>query len=321
MNKNCLLLSVIGFSLAAPAVTIRNQDTNWFAKAQFGAFMHYLPGGEDFKNIDKFDVEALADQLKDAGAAYLGFTLGQNNGYYNAPNPVYDAITGYKPGERCAQRDLPMELANALKKRGIRLMFYLPCQTPNRDMKAVKAFGFPEEPVNGDRKIPRAAAEQWAKVIEYWSVHYGELVSGWWFDGGYKWCDFNDDIAALYAAAAQKGNPHAIVTFNPGVSFKRATASEDYTAGEINEPFKVAIDSRWLDDSQAHILTFMGDMWGHPNCRFIDEPWSAWLKRCFKAEAVVTMDMNVNTNPANGIVGLFKAEQIAQFKRLREATR
>ncbi len=321
MNKNYLLLSVIGFSLAAPAVTIRNADTDWFAKAQFGAFMHYLPGGEDFKNIDKFDVEALADQLKDAGAAYLGFTLGQNNGYYNAPNPVYDAITGYKPGERCAQRDLPMALANALKKRGIRLMFYLPCQTPNRDMKAVKAFGFPEEPINGDRKIPRAAAEQWGKVIEYWSVHYGELVSSWWFDGGYQWCDFNDDIAALYAAAAKKGNPHVIVTFNPGVSFKRATASEDYTAGEINEPFKVAIDSRWLDDSQAHILTFMGDMWGRPNCRFIDEPWIAWLKRCFKAEAVVTMDMNVNTNPANGTVGLFKAEQIAQFKRLREATR
>ena len=54
MNKNYLLLSVIGFSLAAPAVTIRNADTDWFAKAQFGAFMHYLPGGEDFKNIDKF---------------------------------------------------------------------------------------------------------------------------------------------------------------------------------------------------------------------------------------------------------------------------
>ena len=33
------------------------------------------------------------------------------------------------------------------------------------------------------------------------------------------------------------------------------------------------------------------------------------------------MDMNGNTNPANGPVGLFKAEQIAQFKRIREATR
>ena len=63
MNKRCLLLSILGFSMATPAATIRNPDTDWFSKAQFGAFMHYLPGGADFKNIDKFDVEALADQL------------------------------------------------------------------------------------------------------------------------------------------------------------------------------------------------------------------------------------------------------------------
>ena len=158
MNTHCLMISVIGLSLAAPAITVRNPATDWFSNSQFGAFMHYLPGGDDFKHIDKFDVEALAEQLKDAGAAYLGFTLGQNNGFYNAPNPVYDAITGYKSGERCSQRDLPMEIAKALKSRGIRLMLYLPCQTPNRDMQAVKAFGFPEEPKDGDRKINRDAA-------------------------------------------------------------------------------------------------------------------------------------------------------------------
>ena len=56
MNTHCLMISVIGLSLAAPAVTVRNPATDWFSNAQFGAFMHYLPGGDDFRYIDKFDV-------------------------------------------------------------------------------------------------------------------------------------------------------------------------------------------------------------------------------------------------------------------------
>ncbi|MBO4345083.1 MAG: hypothetical protein J5833_04975 [Victivallales bacterium] len=303
------------------AVTRRNADTDWLSKAQLGAFMHYLPNQREFGFIPQFDVSALAEQLADAGAAYLGFTLGQNIGFYNAPNPVYDRIVGVAAGERCSQRDLPMELANALREKGIRLMLYLPCQTPNQDLQAVKAFGFPEEPLDGDRQILPAAAEKWAEVIEWWSVHYGELVSGWWFDGGYEWCGFNDAIATLYASAVKKGNPHSIATYNPGISLKRATAAEDYVAGELREPFEQSIDDRWLDDSQAHVLTYIGDLWGQPNCRFADEEWIPWLRRCFRSGAAVTLDMRGNRAPENGTVGLFDSDQIAQFKRLREATR
>ncbi len=302
-------------------VTRRNSDTDWLSKAQLGAFMHYLPNQREFGFIPQFDVSALAAQLADAGAAYLGFTLGQNIGFYNAPNPVYDRIVGLAAGERCSQRDLPMELANALREKGIRLMLYLPCQTPNRDLRAVKAFGFPEEPIGDDRRILPAAAEKWAEVIEWWSVHYGELVSGWWFDGGYEWCGFNDSIAALYAAAVNKGNPHSIATYNPGISLKRATAAEDYVAGELREPFEQSIDGRWIDDSQAHVLTYIGDLWGQPHCRFGDDEWITWLRHCFSSGAAVTLDMRGNRDPDHGPVGLFDSDQIAQFKRLRGATR
>ena len=305
-----------------------NPDTEWLSKAQFGAFMHYLPDQEQFMAISQFDVEGLAEQLQWAGAGYLGFTLGQNTGFINAPNPVYDEVTGYAVGERCSRRDLPMEIAEALRKRGMKFMLYLPCQTPNRDLTAVRAFGFPEEPKDGDRKIVRDAAVKWASVIEWWAEHYGDLVSGWWFDGGYVWCDFNDDIAELYARAVKKGNPHAIVTFNPGIGYKCATRSEDYVAGELPEPFRMAIDSRWLDGSQAHVLTFMGETWGFLDeargksmCRYIDDMWIVWLKRCFRAGCAVTMDMGVNREPTKGRVGVFCQEQIEQFRRLREATR
>ena len=63
-------------------------------------------------------------------------------------------------------------------------------------------------------------------------------MSGWWFDGGYEHIHFNEDIASLYADAVKRGNPKAIVTFNPGVSLIRHTQAEDYTAGELNDPFE-----------------------------------------------------------------------------------
>ena len=150
------------------------------------------------------------------------FTLGQNSGWFNAPNAAYDRITGYQPGERCATRDLPLDLYRALHAKGIRLMLYLPCQTPNRDIRAQKAFGLPQGPK--DQPIDLAFAKQWAEVIHEWSARYGDKVSGWWFDGGYQHIRFNEDIARVYADAVKRGNPNAIVTFNPGIKLIRSHA-------------------------------------------------------------------------------------------------
>ena len=51
--------------------TFCSVETDWLSKAQLGAFMHYLPDGEQFKAIPQFDVDGLAEQLQWAGAAYL----------------------------------------------------------------------------------------------------------------------------------------------------------------------------------------------------------------------------------------------------------
>ena len=54
--------------------------------------------------------------------------------------------------------------------------------------------------------IDLAFARRWAEVIEEWSVRYGDQVAGWWFDGGYEWVGFNEDIARIYAEAARRGD-------------------------------------------------------------------------------------------------------------------
>ena len=309
--------------LAAGATTAaeRNPATDWMPEAKVGAFMHFLPNAANFALVDKFDVPAVAKQLADSGVGYFVFTLGQNSGYMNAPNAAYDAAAGTAPGARCAKRDLPRELAAALRPHGIRFLLYLPCQTPNRDLPAIRAFGLPETPANGDRKIDAAFAEKWARVIREWSDRYGDTVSGWWFDGGYARVGFNSEISRVYAAAAKHGNPRAVVTFNPGVSLKRWTDAEDYTAGELNDPFGVPCAGRWLDGSQWHALTFLGGHWGARDVRHPDAAWAKWVGEVTAMGGAVTLDCGPNYDPAAGPVGTLCEAQLKQLRTIVAAVR
>lgn len=295
----------------------QSSRTDWLRDARVGAFMHFLPGNADqFAKVNDFDVEALAKQLEDVGAKYFVFTLGQNSGWFNAPNAAYDRITGYQSGERCATRDLPLELYRALHAKGIRLMLYLPCQAPNRDIHAQKAFGLPEGP--RDQPIDIAFATQWAKVIQEWSARYGDQVSGWWFDGGYQHIHFSEDIAAIYADVVKRGNADAIVTFNPGVKLIRYTQAEDYTAGELYDPFGIVPASRWVDGAQWHALTFLGSDWGRRDVRHPTERWRSWFKTVVAHGGAVTLDMGPNMDSTTGPIGVIAQEQAEQFRAIAQ---
>ena len=321
--KTTLLKSTLGLLLAltcnARAET-SNPSTDWFSQAKYGVFIHFLPSGKaGLEQTEQFDVKALAGQLEEMGAGYLVLTLGQNSGYFNSPNAAYAKRTGYAPGERCANRDLPMDLYQALQPKGIRLMLYLPCQVPNEDKRAQKAFGLPEGAQ--DQPIDPVFADKWSEVIQEWSDRYGDKVSGWWFDGGYEHIHFNDAIADRYTAAVKHGNPKAIVTFNPGVKVIRWTKAEDYTAGELNEPLQVIPSGRWLDGSQWHGLTYLGSNWGQRNTRFTDDQWVAWARKVTAKQGVLTLDMGPNYDSAAGPVGQLAQAQVKQVKAIRAALR
>lgn len=320
MNANRIRLAACVLLLASARgwATPNNSNTDWFKDAQYGAFMHFLPGdAAGLARVGDFDVDNLARQLETMGAKYFVLTLGQNSGFFNSPNTEYDRVTGYAPGERCSTRDLPMDLYRALEPKGIRLMLYLPCQVPNGDDGAQKAFGLLQG--RKDQPIDVEFARKWAKVIQEWSDRYGDKVAGWWFDGGYKWIQFNEEIAEIYAAAVKHGNPKAIVTFNPGVSLIRHTLAEDYTAGELNEPFGVFPTSRWVDGSQWHALTFVGSQWGRRDTRFPAEKWAQWVGTVVSKDGVVTLDMGPNWDPQAGPIGSFAQAQVDQVVAIRDA--
>jgi len=317
------IVLVVGLLLLLPGASgaeavVEDPNTDWFRDARYGVFVHLLPeDAEALARVADFDVDALARQLESVGAGYLMLTLGQNSGFFNAPNPTYERITGYAPGERTATRDLPADLHRALKERGIRLMLYLPCQAPNEDPRAQRAFGLPEGPE--DQPIDVAFARQWAEVIRDWSVRYGDRVAGWWFDGGYEWVGFDEEIAGIYADAAREGNPAAIVTFNPGIGLKRWTRAESYTAGELQDPFDALPDSRWLEGSQWHVLTYLGSQWSGRDTRHPADRWAEWVRAVTAREGVVTLDLGPNWDPQAGPIGSLASAQLGQVQAVREA--
>ena len=305
-----VLLSVLpSIGLGNP----NNPNTDWLQTAKYGVFMHLLPGnGAQLALVKSVDADALAGTLAAMGVKYFVITLGQNSGYFISPNAVYDQVTGYAAGERCSSRDLPLDLYRVLQPKGIKLMLYLPCQVPNHDARAQKAFGLPEG--KKDQPLNLEFATKWSEVIQEWADRYGDKVSGWWFDGGYAHIRFNEAIAAKYATAVKHGNSKAIVTFNPGVRVIHYTEAEDYTAGELNNPFEVLPATRWLHGSQWHALTFVGTSWGRRNTRYTEEQWINWIRAVTDKNGVVTLDMGPNWDPKAGPIGSF-AE--AQFKQLR----
>jgi len=287
--------------LALPAFAPPDHRTDWFQKARWGVFTHYLTGpatsAEDWnRQVDAFDVPGLARQIEASGARYYVLTLGQNSGHFCSPNAAYDRYAGIRPG-KCSRRDLPADIQAALAPKGIRMMLYLPCQAPNADPAAQKGFGLPQG--RKDQPLDEAFARKWAEVIACWSTRYGGKVSGWWFDGGYAHCRFNDAIAQTYADAVRKGNPDAIVTFNPGVRLVRHTRAEDYTAGEINEPQNVECGGRWVDGSQWHMLSYLGPTWCASPPRFKDEAVIGMTRDLVEEGGVVTWDVPIQ---ADGLI-------------------
>lgn len=283
-----------------------------------GAFAHYLPGPSTFKYVDDFDVTGLVARLKAMKADYFLLTLGQNTGYYCAPNATYEKTAGYAPGTRCAKRDIPAEIVAALKGTGIRFGLYLPCQPANRDVNAAVKFGLAETGVNGgdDRYISSACAERWAAVIREWAERYGEGVSFWWFDGAYASCGFNDGIAAKYKSACRAGNPNVQVAFNGGVRKLAPETQGDYWAGEENEPLSVVPHTgRWHRPGvQWHVMTPLGFTWMWPDCRFRDAQLKDWLYQCTSRGGMCTLEMKIDVK-----TGRLDRGQSEQFARMRAA--
>ncbi|NOY79907.1 MAG: hypothetical protein GXP31_02765 [Kiritimatiellaeota bacterium] len=273
-------------------------DTDWFKKAGCGVFVHYLEGIQNNPGrihslgrhtswdqcVREFDAERFAETMREVGAGYVIFTVMQITRYMIAPNATFDRITGYKPGQACARRDLIEDLYQSLHKRGIPLMLYWTGDGPRGDAQAAKAFGW-RQPVTEE------FLSKWCRVAAEYGERYGPKVRGWWVDGCYRWLGYDDEKLARLAKALKAGYPHRIVAFNPGVEKRVGAYSrhEDYTCGEQNH-FRDMPVNRFVDGEQWHILSYLGSSWGHPGCRYTKRQLSDYVFEVTRRGGVVSVD-------------------------------
>jgi len=321
MRRKVAMMLALGSLCLVACGSAAEDRAEWLYRARWGVFIHYLgksadlPAAEWNRLVDGFDVESLADQLQSVGAAYLVITLGQNSGHYLSPNRTYDNYVGIRPS-KCSRRDLVLDLANALERRRILLMAYLPAGAPDQDEVAMQKLEWTRGPArnaNFQRK--------WEKVIAEWSMRWGAKVRGWWFDGCYwpnaMYRSCTPPNFASFAAAARQGNPQSAVAFNPGVTFPIIAESEqeDYTAGEIDDPSRLHCGGRFVDQKQFQMLSYLGQRWSGGEPRFSEAQVVEWSTAIVKKGGVVTWD--VPTSPSGRISEPF----VRQLKAIGDAVR
>jgi Alpha-L-fucosidase/F5/8 type C domain len=308
MKTRLTILAAVAIGLCAPPARAesRNPNTDWFRKAGYGVFVHYL---QDLQNdpeqinslgrttswdacVREFDVDRFADAMAQAGAGYVVFTMHQRTRFLIAPNVTFDRLTGYKPGEACAKRDLVDDLHQALHRKNIPLMLYWTGDGPREDAQAARALGW-------TGTVTTDYVTKWAAVVREYGERYKDKVAGWWVDGSYRFIGYDEAKFGILAPALKAGNLRRIIAFNPGVEdrVRGYSRHEDYTTGEQNR-FYDQPASRWIDGEQWHILSFLGSgdshigaAWAMPGSKYTKQDLIDYVSDVNRAGGVVSIDV------------------------------
>lgn len=319
-------------SVFASTVPSGGSRTDWLYAAKFGVFNQGQMA--EFQQppittiaawnaaVNAFDVDAVANQLQRMGARYLIHGLGQNSGFYCAPNATYDSIVGETPSP-CSTRDLVSDLYAALNPRGIVLMVYLPAAAAGGDSNAETALGWQGYSA-GTRQT--TFLNNWQMVMQDWSNRWGNKVAGWWFDGMFApypqsmYNYTNPPNWDTFAAAARSGNSASILAFNPSVQvpIQASAPQEDYTAGETDHPLQIFCNNRWVtapadateaanSQIQFHCMTYAGTFWGQGSSPNYTTPQLLSATNAVtNGGGAITWDMPVS-NPSGTILPSFEA--------------
>ena len=317
-------LAAVGLCASAQAGS-KGPRTDWFSQAGYGVFVHYLVGLQNNEAkpnslgkqttwdqcVKEFDVEAFADQVAQAGAGYVIFTMHQITRHLAAPNATYDRLTGYKPGEACATRDLVADLYGALHPRNVRLILYWTGDGPRGDRQAATGLGYPYRG-GGHAKVTTEFVRNWAAVAAEYGERYGDKIAGWWCDGCYPRIGYDKEKLAILARGLRAGSDRRILALNAGVQDKVRAYSEqeDFTTGEQNH-FKDVPTGRWVHGEQWHVLSYLGGGWGMPGSKYSRQQLIDYVYACNRVGGVVSIDVMLRRD------GRLDGPQLEILKALR----
>ena len=200
-------------------------NTDWMIQAKYGLMFHWFPEAVDQNNnhvpldqmVRDLNVPAFADMVAQTGAGYVLFAMRHSQPW---PNET-------------TERDLVLEIADALNARGIKLMIY-----------------------DGERSLD---------IMTQIGTRYGTKIAGYWFDGGWTTThnDPNFDCEGFYKAC-KAGNPNRLIALNYWI-YPSDTPWQDYWAGEV-AGLTTMPSSRFAPEGpiaglQSHLLILMEDNW------------------------------------------------------------
>jgi len=212
--------------LHAAALKLR-ADTRWLQECRYGLMCHWTtescPRRGEHKPyvqaVQDFDVEGIASQVQATGAGFLVLTTSHAEHFFPAPLESIDRIL---PG-RTTRRDLVADLADALGRRGLRLILYYHLGASS-DPAWLKATGFWETDTS-------RLFGNWTAIIGEAGRRYGQKLAGWWFDDGAISYYYRCAPWERLTVAAKAGYPGRLVAYNPW-ELPSPTEFQDYFCGE-----------------------------------------------------------------------------------------
>lgn len=270
-----LVLEELDGKLAADAVSMR-QSPDWFKDAGYGLMFQWTnratPPAGGIKpwnqKVEDFDLASVLELVQQSGASFVVWSVTWGQQCISAPIRSLDRIL---PG-RTTKRDLLGELADGLKARGVRLIFYYhygyDCYH-SKDPEWLKASG-------GGLPDKTALYQNIGSILGEIGNRYGDKLDGWFLDGGHRYYDAHfdgspavGDASAPFreiALAARKGNEKRVLSFNSWI-LPRLTEYQDYFAGEGQTQHENLEQGVFKDGPQKGLMAFgcftLESRWGH----------------------------------------------------------
>jgi hypothetical protein len=268
--------------------------------AKWGISHHYLghfdvlqtKSTEEWQHMTQnFDVAEYVRRVVQINPGWVMFTTTQNTGYLTVPSEVYGRkLTELgKSHDYISKRDLIKEIALALKPHGIRTMVYSPFPQPH----------FMRDPGEKQHLIE----DWWIDFHREMMKEWGDLISGWWFDGyGTGWNhNPNYDVwTKKMTDALESGNPNIAIAYsNAG---RRGVKNQDtwepdsdFGAGERQMGYDLAYllpGMSRVSQTQAGTRIQTHD-WLYVNARsdLYDVGWGQFRKNMHYADDVIAKHM------------------------------
>lgn len=265
-------------------------SSEWLAKAGYGLMFHWTSQsvGKDgirkpySQAVDDFPVNQFVEMVEATGAGYVLFTVCHAESYCPTPLKSWEQ---YHPG-KTAQRDVIMEMADALNAKGIKLMCYFPAHVVGN--------------------YPRASEKEFTKamtdMLKEFGERYGNKVVGYWFDGFYQCFEKYPEFPFRdFFKVCKAGNPQRIIALNAWI-YPNVSEWQEYWAGETADPVALPVNGTNARGAgqglRYQALLIMEPYWVQqraemPKPKFSAQVLGDYVSGCMKNGGAVTINLGI----------------------------